>query len=779
MNINHPSICWYVRSSAAESIGHRNLDNYYTTQSANSGYYADGRHNFDGISPFREGLPFVLGIKVDDAKIAEARAYYDKNARYRTQPLKWTSQWALFVNMYLLPDGSFTEIHPDVCALFDEPIDLPMGPALTSTGYRGIVIGNTIGNIGSMVSTYRGQENWVDSRGTIAFLGSRYNRTILATKRKRIAMVAKNWKKKLNNEGSGFYRLRRQSPSQLIQLGRFFLYRQRVLIYDPYTRGNRISTFVGLATTANLNSLGFAHGEILNLTDSLKSLEAFTKAHKVWASQQQTVHPLNRHARIWKGDFSDEEWTTFAAIKAEQYGRKPSPELLSFMNAEMAIAGSPMAMMVKRLEKKNADKELELKELKAKLDMLEANRKHNRKVLKDSLKEFYVVQKRIQSIKRKLPEITTSIVEIQPQVSRTEVMSMRIRKAVQAKKKAFEKRKADYRAQLCKEDLPDYNAGLAKSGIQITELIYQHVNTGQDVSASVKPSVTTDSNYTLVKAFLQTNRPIKIEYGIGELAPRASGPHEMEISGRADGGGLNFNIRPLYPWSVIGIHKDGEHFKCYPHTGWKRLRRDSAERFTGSLESWSNVCLGMLADTASKSFRNNNPRQLALALLSYLKSADPADEWGQAVKRFPKWDDIQPKVLQPQPTPAQLESKLKERYYIDQATNRFSHYTWTKDAGTCRWGDLMLVDDLLTEVSSSSEPVSPTSRRRGGGSRKGYRWQQQFTLRPAKARRMRVPAWHPETQHIVAPVIEEPQDLVEAFASHGYNSVSAAATNSY
>ena len=647
----------------------RNSSRYiYRDAKANGNvYHTDVRHNTKwDTRAVAYGIGRLAIVAMDNSVNALNHAWLNSQRSLSA----WDFSAMTVADYNVLPDGSITQLNPLLVKHLGAPVDIDCAPHLTRSLYRAARAANYRQSAGYHLMR-AGRP--IDARGTFAFLGNKFNDQIAAHPRRICTMTSLglNHPNRHRDAMAGFA-FKSYRPTQVVDQHRIFLYRQPLKYWDPWTNREVLGTWVGLATTMPITIFdqpiagqgAYPSFKIRNFrqwvynvvhladiacsTEVDQHLPQLLEGESVGQVVDHTGHPLARYGvRSYPREIPRHVWRDLNLRNERDYVVPPSPALLESMNVEMALGSTPAGIQINRLE-------AQLKEKTRGVNNLTPQVVHLKKELAafdiETQKDIAAVRNLIAKIKARKHArsvvINTSMEKI-PRLAREQVRKEKISQVLAVKQKDFLERKQIYISQLKDGTIPDYNENLAKSGILIQELHYRQISTGAETRASIKPEVTTDPDWRLIKAEMRTTRPIAMSMGIPEgEEPRVSGPHKLTAH-LHNGGNVSLELGALFPWSVIGVNPGESSFKAYPHTPSTSLNTGNTGRFQSSLTTMHTVCLGMLADTASRAFRENSPRMLALAILSYLSSVDPQDSWGKTYKWFPKQSDVSFTPIQP------------------------------------------------------------------------------------------------------------------------------------
>ena len=590
------------------------------------------------------------------------------------------------------PD-TLSEIHPDVIKAFGTPIDLPVHPSLSHNVER--QVNYTEQNL------LHASICWIDTRGTLAHVGAGH-RALVAKSGRRMALVPnQNIFRTMKANQHVEWKLRAVSAKQAAQPGTYFLYRQPLDVWNFHTNSFDRKYWIGLATCMNYNAAKKKDYGLHVLAQQVVEFAQFQSL--LFSKNADSVTPLDRYIKQPKPmPWDREHWQRLAEAKDSQYMCPVRKDVLSIINACEALTLSPAALLLKRLEEQHQQKRQEVDATESILLNAQASYNYNLKHIQQLEETILQYQKELQKKSAENPAYERTIATHSKKLPMQKLIADKIQAARDKKKAAFELEKTRYIETIGKQAdnglLPGFAEGLAKSGIVITDIVYKKKDCRERKKASENREITMDPQWEMETVHLETNRPIPIVFGLDEagLPPRISGPHKISVT--CKGGNVSCKIGCLTPWSIIGIQNG--HFKSYPHMPWRKFDNTSPEAFLQGLMAPSDVCMGELAASTASAFRHNSPKQVALAVLSFIQSSDPDDGYGRSYKQFPLASDYKGETL----TPGKMVKMTPTTPAIDVwywvADNK--HYVSVEaDRFKVRWGDLEVRDGVLTEINSS------------------------------------------------------------------------------
>lgn len=472
----------------------------------------------------------------------------------------------------------------------------------------------------------------VDKRSVISFFGDKYNDQI-KTERGQFYYADLQYSK----TGYAFNRVKEgtASGSQLTRKWRFFLCRRMVKVYSEVEKAIVLVPFVGWATTTNLKHL--RKKDAAGLESALSFNNALSKDGPKRGSFSRYV--------LQENHLNDHDVNI---MKADDFDKDSPAALLSFLNSSNAADLSPIGLLVKRIEAKLKEAKAEQNVALAQLGLGESEIHSLKQDIAYGEAEIVKMNNEIAMSKRSLQTHLDKAEERKQRSIRATEIAERTASILSAKQLQL----LEFKKKIVGDqniERKDYASSWRKSGIVVDELYYKKGSSSSKVRASVYPSVVSDPEYSLTEIELHTTKPIPMVFGTEHMQHQdkpVSGPHKMKI--KKHGHSVAASIKMLTPWSVVGFTRHGK-MKSYPHTeicanlrGANELQRLAVRSWMDGFDSETYVCTGSLSDSASRAFRQNNPKALVYAALSYLKSVNLDDSWGSGAKHFPKVKDILP-----------------------------------------------------------------------------------------------------------------------------------------
>lgn len=583
------------------------------------------------------------------------------------------------------PDGSYTCLPQHLIDDLGEPLHLPTLPAsLTYTPNENFARGR---------SHVQKNGHWVDRRGVISCIGSNY-RNLVENKGARKALTTRGWRHSLESRKNTEYKVKYVRGDVAARAGNFFLYSQDLNIYNPYTMTEETVRWVGLASCMSIQYL-YRHSKAAEIVKELME----TSAKGLPVNPFQTFNPNAPEDVRW----NEQNWLQMTNQDMSRYANPACPEILETLARVENLFTTPQGIKLQRMEELAEAKKQELDSLKGQLQIAQTEMNLRQEQIKQALEKIKQLREQVQRQREEVPEYADKVETLEPQISVRKRMYAKIEQGVVKKRTQFELAKKKYMEGTDDPTQSTYAQGLARSGLVIDDLIYEHKTQGRTQRASNDPSITVHRDWKLIKAEMHTTRPIKMHFGLEGRKARASGPHKLVAYLRESSPRLQ--ISALVPWAAVGWN--GQCFKPYPHVEERCVTTAQEAQYVGAeiTDYRADCCLGQLTATAHSAFHSNNPKMLALAVLSYLQSVDPRDEWGRWYQFFPLWDDIE-KDLKPssfehwqQNTP----ERNPKKYYVSKCKTAFLEVQ-LQPTGYChaRWGNLKEVDGQLVEISTNS-----------------------------------------------------------------------------
>lgn len=579
---------------------------------------------------------------------------------------------------------TFSEIHPDVIAKMGPPLDLPLHASLSHNGVQDIT--------GHFKSLHSRMGMWIDTRGTIAHVGAKH-RELVANSGSRWAFTTPNIFRQMKKNTKVNWSFKKVSGKHAAKPGNYFLYRQPIRMWDHDSSTYIMKYWIGIATCATLQTV--CH-RAFNFTKLKNILSGETRLGK----QGSNLSPLDKYfAQPHSFKWTQDQWTIAKETEPEEYFSELDHVVASAFNVSESKQQTPLAILVKRLES-------QLQEKKKEADDIAREIKSNNQNIKINDYEVAILQKRLIETRAQLnassklrDDALSRNLELAPKASISALIASKIEAATALKKLKLQEEQEEYR-RILKENqeagrLPDYAAGLASSGIVITDLVYKSTLTGNKKCVSNFPDVSIDPNWKLITMHMETNKPIPIIFGLREIGeqPRVSGPHKI-VCGLNNMDEVYTRIGALTPFSAVGL-QDGE-FKSYPHMGWVELPDENYGDFVRTITRMTNVCMGELGPNIAKSFRENSPKAIALAMLSFLQSVNPTDPWGESYEYFPFASDVVTEEAADEAVGVRASKKCGW-YWIQKETQSYMDFDINK--ATASYGNYKIVNGEIVETT--------------------------------------------------------------------------------
>jgi len=538
------------------------------------------------------------------------------------------------------------------------------------------------------------EAKWVDRRGMISCLGSNFRKWV-ASQGPRRTITCRGYRHTLEESKIPEYSINYVPGKTVSKAGNFFLYSQNLNIYNPYTKEYETVLWVGLASCMSIQYL-YTHPYATKIMKSLLEAKKLKK----------TITPLSRYnAKTPEGiRWSAATWEKIAGQTLDQHQKQSHPKILETLILVEELFSTPEGIKLQRMEDLAQIKKQELDELEAQLEITEKQLLKTQTAIITELQRVREYQLSLQRNREKIPSLVKEKEKLHPEVSARKAIFSKIQTAIEKKRTAFELNKRNFlRADKFKNS-SSYAEGLAKSGLVIDDLVYKNQVSGRMKTASDNPDITVQRDWKLIKAYMHTTRPIKMHFGLENEKPRASGPHRLKVW--LEEGTPKLKISPLVAWAALGW--DETTFKITPHADSCSIdtTQPAMSICNDILDHSPTVCMGELSATASWAFHDNNPKMLALAILSFLQSVNKKDIWGKTYTTFPFWEDVQKSKLPNDYTHWVENTVIKQseapKYYISKCSNYFFEVTKGSDGCDCRWGRLRKTDNGLVETSNNS-----------------------------------------------------------------------------
>lgn len=582
------------------------------------------------------------------------------------------------------PD-TYTMLTESLIQELGDPLHLPALPASLTYSLESNAIGSANQDAG----------RWLDRRGMMSCLGSNL-RTYIASQGPRKAITSRGFGRTIKKGGIPECSIKYVHGNIVAKAGNWFLYSQRLAIWDPYEEKEKNIVWVGLASCMSYSyftkhpDLSSVVYEVLKANPSLEN--RLCNPFQRWASAVPSVS--------WTAN----KWNQSANQDTHTHKEISSKSILEILSKLEVLLSTPQGIQLQRIEETYTEKKTQLKTIENQLQIARAELAAANANIQVLLEQIKRAQKRIENEKQMIVESEKVEEELEPRVTLQKRLLHKIEIGLQKKRDQFEAAKNLAFQNNEVEPNDNYAEGLARSGLVIDELWYTKKDNSLRLPASKHSYVITSREWRLSSMDAHTTRPIKIHFGIENESPRASGPHKLSIA-CTDEGAVTMKIGALVPWSAAGWQN--KRFKPYPHTGGDIFEGTTAEELERFILNYSaDVCLGELSAIASQAFATNNPKNVALAVLGYLQSVNPDDTWGAFYKHFPLWSDVikdrQISEFDKYKSVRRESVKNDPKYYLSSDRTRFLEITYNRYLGSCdvRFGDLEMVN---------GEPIEKTS----------------------------------------------------------------------
>lgn len=246
-----------------------------------------------------------------------------------------------------------------------------------------------------------------------------------------------------------------------------------------------------------------------------------------------------------------------------------------------------------------------------------------------------------------------------------------------------------------KEDI-DWFKNFLESGILVLDIVYKNLKSAEIRSILEDASLTSNPDWKLCRVEYATTKPLKIT--VGEIdAPideRVGGPYHIEVSQEgAQGTYIRTLVKPASLDAVVAIRKtiDGElDLRAHPH-----IRPERVGPFLSDIAHWGNnwhsVCAGEMEPALHHAFNSKQPNYVIYAVLGWLTSCNPEDEYGQSYKNFVKPSEVRWTEI-PETEKSEVLINTPDvtfKRYLEQRTGsrqKFWEVTVNGNEYTTRWG---------------------------------------------------------------------------------------------
>ena len=609
--------------------------------------------------------------------------------------------------LHQLPTGEYTELSDQLIKAMGPAIALPLSPTISwNSSFK------RYSRQESRFAALYNSKAWIDTRGTLSHIGPKW-RNYIVRKGARMALTTQDYFDFQRTGLSNGYSLNKVSGATAAKAGNYFLYKQQMDLWVPETSSFKSVTWIGLATCTTVQTVArFAWKSTPSLAFNACTRFGTAKfSIKDLPSKDKMITPFDRYCNqprpvIWTAA----DWARHSSLTEDNYRSKPSTDLLEVINSNEALTVSPIALLIKRLEEQDLAKSLELLENSNKIQDQRKSLAWTSSRLEKLHAQIADLNSKASLHQRELNNAQKTILELAPVVASQEMISTKIKEAIAKKKAMFELQKQSYLTTIQDQKnsgvFKGFSEGLAKSGMVLVDIEYTS-SYNITKSGSRHPEVVDDPAWEMTAVRLETNRPIPMTFGLDEIAeaPRMSGPHKIKCGIR--NGEVYARIGALYAWSVVGLDRKGTSFKPYPHCPWQDLDTETPGAYIRSLTKTVEICMGELAAVIAVAFRNQSAKQVALAVLSFLQSVDPNDEWGRSYVHFPFAREQ--KNLVPKPFSDSHGDTVRKDYHWYYTFNDSRYMYFDEEASQIFWGDCKVQDGMITELTVTQASTRGTA----------------------------------------------------------------------
>jgi hypothetical protein len=577
-----------------------------------------------------------------------------------------------------LADGSITLFEKNVLQNMSTPIEIKVPASL-------ILTKNSLAT----------QEHWLDQRGSFSCIGSN-SRKFIEQAGSRIALVPKDfraetWQLK--------YRLKYVSGKEAAQPGNWFLYQQKLDIWNPYLNKSEVVNWIGLASCISLNYLSRIHCFHQELIERILD--------GVNSTQNKNPFQLFNKNAPSNFEWTQETWDKISNQDLTQYVKPPNPQFFNSVDALANLNTSPQGMQLARIEKVKAEKQQEL------LDVAKEHR-DCRKAMSVAKANLAKAQEEMIQIALEIKKEEACIAAEETEAARLEIQQKALENLISKidiglnkKKEQISKQLALENTRLDAEQSTSFMSGLAKSGLVVDDITYLDKN-GYTVSLNDYPEIAFTQNNRMNSMTLHTTKPIPIHFGIKH--PKIAGPYKLVCTRDP----VMLTVQSLTPWAAG--RWDRKYFKVLPHSEGVYIdTTDPLEAARIITSNSTNVCMGELAASAEAAFHQQSPQYLAMAIFAFLQSVNPRDAWGKGYKDFPPLSALDkiPKIKFQKPRMRKPIPAYKNLYFVNESHSKFVHITphGGTNGTTIRHGSLSWVDNVLKEFECKTTTTDSTLAR--------------------------------------------------------------------
>lgn len=430
-------------------------------------------------------------------------------------------------------------------------------------------------------------------------------------------------------------------------------------------------TGYGFLPYINLNSVNLVTPDFKFNTYSFVGLMSFMNTQTVVKYQKGKSYltKLFTYSQLYDGEyfFNPEEFTSLKAAAYKDhliYSNKlleifPSadefPELEVASTSEIQTNFSPFVGIAKDKKCSEIKKISEaMKEVKSKLEASESyiahferNKSSTQRNISSKKARLQEYQSYIDSLNEEIVQKEEELKEMDSNKVQHEAKLLKNKKVLESLKPAKDKLQSefeDYLSSITFNSTDDkFSKNLKAKGICLENIEYTEISTSNVISVKTNPEIMlkaktdyllnpTNPKYNLSKIDFYITKPLIVRVDPiekGEDCPKiAVGPLKVSCTGNS------INLSALTTNCIFGTDGNGT-FWLHPHTSSFTLNTSDPEVFMKRfMNKVQNGCLGEASSAFYNAAKEKDPRQLIIAAMTWLTSANSSDVWGRNYKHF-------------------------------------------------------------------------------------------------------------------------------------------------
>lgn len=301
--------------------------------------------------------------------------------------------------------------------------------------------------------------------------------------------------------------------------------------------------------------------------------------------------------------------------------------------------------------------DLENKKTKAENDIADHNHRKNRasRIISDHESRIKQYQAYIEDSKKQIDTEQSFLKKADEELIRNKNSLLEysniIENLVPKKEEIYNKYKEEINSKSFTSGLEDkFTKNLNKKGIYIEDIVYQEKNNQETnyISYKNQPNIILETKqkfmikenkFNLYKIVFKIIKPVIVKVDPvekGEDCPKiAVGPLYVTLMSS------EIELSPLTSNCIFGYEHNSKQIWIHPHTSARRINESNLDTFlTNFMQMKTRGCLGEASSAIYNAFEQQDPRQALLAAMTWITSANSADQWGKNWKYFPKLEEL-------------------------------------------------------------------------------------------------------------------------------------------